>query len=191
MTTWTLFILAIGLSMDAFAVSISDGMSYRNLSRIKALIIAAMFGLFQGIMPAIGYLAGTTFSSAVQNIDHWVALILLGFIGGKMIWEAVGEMRSGEEEEPAVKEFSFKVLFLQAVATSIDALAVGVSFALMNVNIVTASSFIAVVTFLCCVVGVFAGTKLGNVLKNNAEIFGGVILVFLGIKIFCEHMFFS
>lgn len=189
MTTWTLFILAIGLSMDAFAVSISDGMSYRNLNRAKSLSIAAMFGLFQGLMPVIGYLAGTTFSAAVQNIDHWVALILLGFIGGKMIWEAIGEMRSGSHDDE-IKEFSFKVLLLQAIATSIDALAVGVSFALMSVNIVTAASFIAVVTFLCCVVGVFAGTKLGNVLKNNAEIFGGVILVFLGIKIFCEHMFF-
>ena len=189
MTTWTLFILAVGLSMDAFAVAISDGMCYKNLSRVRAFVIAAMFGIFQGLMPVIGYIAGTTFSSAVQSIDHWVALILLGFIGGKMIWEAVGEIREGNKEE-SIKEFSYKVLLIQAVATSIDALAVGVSFALMNVNIITAASFIAVVTFICCLIGVFAGTKLGNVLKNNAEIFGGVILVLLGIKIFVEHMFF-
>ncbi len=191
MSTWMLFVLAIGLSMDAFAVSISDGMCYKGMKKTQAVSIALAFGLFQGLMPLLGYLAGSTFSSAVQNIDHWFALILLGFIGGKMVVEAVRELRCPEQAQENCKEFSYRLLLVQAVATSIDALAVGVSFALMNVNIWTASSFIALVTFVCCIIGVFMGTRLGLLLKQKAEIFGGLILIALGIKIFVEHMWLS
>ncbi|MFQ9871835.1 MAG: manganese efflux pump MntP family protein [Oscillospiraceae bacterium] len=167
MSTWMLFVLAIGLSMDAFAVSISDGMCYKGMKKTQAVSIALAFGLFQGLMPLLGYLAGSTFSSAVQNIDHWFALILLGFIGGKMVVEAVRELRCPEQAQENCKEFSYRLLLVQAVATSIDALAVGVSFALMNVNIWTASSFI--IGFFVLYIGVFMG-NLGLLLKEGGNI---------------------
>lgn len=190
MGIWSSFTLAVGLAMDAFAVSVSDGMCYRNLKRRQALLIAALFGIFQGIMPCIGFVAGSAFSDAVRSIDHWVALILLGFIGGKMIWEAASELRHPEKANLESKKFSLRTVLLQAVATSIDALAVGVSYAFMDVNIIVPALIITAVTFVFCVVGVFAGGRLGIMFRQKAEIFGGAILVVLGAKIFIEHMWF-
>lgn len=184
----TLFFLAVGLSMDAMAVSISDGLCFRNLRRSGFFLIAFAFGLFQGIMPVIGYFAGQTFSVYIKSFDHWIALILLGFIGGKMVWEAITEMRH-PEEEACGKSFTLRLLGVQAVATSIDALAVGIGFAVMDVNIWAAAGFIAATTFCFSAVGVWIGKKFGSFLKEKAELFGGLILIAIGIKIFAEHMF--
>ena len=181
MGTPTLFLIALGLSMDAFAVSISNGMCYRGFGRKQAAAAAFSFGLFQMLMPIIGYLAGRTFSDAISAADHWIALLLLGFIG-------VRELRHPEGCSPD-HLFTFKVLAVQAVATSIDALAVGVGFAVMQVNIVTAAAFIGVVTFLCCIVGSMLGRQFGLLLGSRAQVLGGVILVGIGLKIFVEHMF--
>lgn len=183
----SLFVLALGLSMDAFAVSISNGICYPNAKKKEAILTAFMFGLFQGIMPLLGFFAGQTFSAYIESIDHWIALVLLSFIGGKMIFDAVKDLR--HPEAPAcARPFTLKLLFFQAVATSIDALAVGVSLALIRVNIWRAVVFISIITFLCCIIGVLIGKKFGYMLKDKAEIFGGVLLIALGIKIFLEHV---
>lgn len=187
MDIMTLLLLAVGLSMDAFAVSITNGLCIKNVSKAQGIKVGLAFGLAQGIMPVIGFVAGQTFRGAISSIDHWVALILLGAIGGKMIVEAVKEMRT-PESCPVSGVLTNKMLLLQAVATSIDALAVGISLAVMNVNIWLAASFIACVTFLFSVAGVFIGKKSGSFLKNKAELAGGVILVLIGLKIFLEHM---
>ena len=185
------FLLALGLSMDAFAVSISDGICYQKEK--KKLILAALsFGVFQALMPLLGYLAGTTFSAYVSIVDHWIALILLGFLGGKMLWEALRELRHPEGESCAVS-FTYKLIFTQSIATSIDALAAGVTLAVAfpNTNPYFAVALIGVVTALCCLFGAFAGKRFGTLLKNKAAIFGGLILIAIGVKIFVEHMFFS
>lgn len=187
MGTLTLFLIALGLSMDAFAVSISNGMCYRGFGRGQAVAAAFSFGLFQMVMPIIGYLAGRTFSDAISAADHWIALVLLGFIGGKMIFDGIHELRHPEGCSPD-HLFTLKVLFLQAVATSIDALAVGVSFAVMQVNIFTAAAFIGTVTFVCCIIGAMLGRRFGLLLGSRAQVFGGVILVGIGVHIFLEHM---
>ncbi len=187
MSTLTLFFLALGLSMDAFAVSLSNGMCFHNMGKKQSFCAALAFGLFQALMPVIGFVAGRTFSDAIASLDHWVALILLGFIGGKMIVEAIQEHRH-PEACPAVRIFTFRTLLLQAIATSIDALAVGISFALMSVNILASASLIGVITFLCCLFGAYLGKQFGAMLKQKAEIFGGCILVIIGVKIFLEHM---
>lgn len=186
----TLLMIAVGLSMDAFAVSVTDGMVNRKLNFGKTLYIALTFGIFQGIMPTIGYLAGTAFSSAISSLDHWVALILLCFIGGKMIWDAVGEIRRRDQKRGGeIPElFSYRLIMVQGVATSIDALAMGVSFAVMNVNIAAAAAFIAGITFVCSFTGVRIGKKCGGMLKDKAQLFGGCVLVLIGFKIFIEHM---
>jgi putative Mn2+ efflux pump MntP len=172
--------------MDAFAVSITNGMCYRMSPVKNALYSGVAFGLFQGLMPVIGYYAGATFSDAISSLDHWIALLVLGFIGGKMIWEAIKERRNPEACE--VKTFTFKTLTIQAVATSIDALAVGVSLGLMpNVNIITAASLIAIVTFAFSFCGVLIGRRFGGWLQDKAEILGGAILILIGLKIFLEH----
>lgn len=188
MTVFTLFLLAVGLSMDAFAVSVSNSMCRKGLDRRTALVTSLSFGLFQGMMPVIGYLAGRAFASAVSAIDHWIAFVLLGYIGGKMIADAVREWNAEEESCPAA--LTMGVILTQAVATSIDALAVGVSFAALDINIVTAASFIACVTFVCCVVGHAVGERFGRLLGRWAQVFGGVILVGIGLKILIEHLFF-
>lgn len=183
----TLFLLAVGLSMDAFAVSITNGLCTKNISKKQTLQVGLAFGLAQGVMPILGYLAGQTFSNAISSLDHWIALIFLGAIGGKMVIEALKGMK--EPESCSVQgTLTLKMLILQAIATSIDALAVGVSFAVMNVNIWVASSFIACITFIFGIIGVIIGKKSGIFLKSKAEIAGGVILILIGIKIFVEHM---
>lgn len=184
----TLLFLAIGLSMDAMAVSISDGLCFRSMKKFQGFLVAFAFGLFQGLMPIIGYFAGQTFSVYIKNLDHWIALVLLGFIGGKMIWEAVGDIRNPQREN-CQKSFTLRLLLVQAIATSIDALAVGIGFAVMDVNILSAAGFIAGTTFICSAIGVWIGKKFGSFLKEKAEILGGLILIGIGAKIFIEHMF--
>lgn len=185
----TLFFLALGLAMDASAVSISNGLCYRNIRAKQMVLTALTFGVFQAIMPVIGFYVGTVFSSAIVAYDHWIALLLLSLIGGSMIREAIKELK-GPEECVLEKEFTLKILLLQGVATSIDALAVGVSFSLMKTDILTAALFIGVITFVCCIICAVLGKKFGAYLKEGAKFFGGTILILIGIKIFLEHTLF-
>lgn len=187
MTIGALIVLALGLSMDAFAVSVSNSLCCAGLTKRQAVQASGAYGFFQGLMPLLGCLAGTLFASIVQQWDHWLAFILLVLIGGKMLVEAIREMRSNEPEScPA--SLSGKQILIQAVATSIDALAVGVSLAALSVNIWSASALIAVITFACCLVGHAIGKRFGAMLGKKAEILGGTILVLLGVKILTEHL---
>lgn len=170
--------------MDACAVSMTNGMCNTKLKFNKSFLMAFMFGLFQGVMPLIGYFAGAAFSSKVSAVDHWIALVLLGIIGGKMIYDGFFD-KDGEKSG----DITMKLLFAQAVATSIDALAVGVSFAAMNVSVFVAVSVIALTTFILSLIAVFVGKKIGDKINNLAQIFGGSILVLIGLKIFIEHVF--
>ena len=183
MSLLTLFITAVGLSMDAFAVSVCKGLAMKKLSVKKAVLIGLWFGGFQALMPAIGYLLGTRFEKYVTSIDHWIAFVLLAFIGINMIKEAL----SGDEDE-ANDSVDFKTMFLLAVATSIDALAVGVTYAFLQVRIIPAVAFIGVTTFVLSVVGVKIGNVFGLRYKSKAEIFGGIILIVMGAKILAEHL---
>lgn len=190
-----LLLIAVGLSMDAFAVSIGNGLSMKKSQPKSALAAAFSFGLFQALMPTAGYFLGSAFEDAIKEFDHYIALIFLGFIGGKMIFDGVNELRQRKKGEGGeVKEFKLALaaLMIQAVATSIDALIVGVSFAaLPDVNIWAAVSLIGVITFVISLFGVFFGKKFGQLLGSKAEIFGGVILVGIGVKVFLEHIFFG
>ena len=181
----SLIFTGIGLAMDASAVSIAKGMSLPN-EKIQnyALKLGLAFGIFQGLMPLIGYLAGSTFSGYIQSVDHWVAFILLALIGLNMIKES-----REEKENEKVSDLSLKVILLLAIATSIDALAVGVSFAFLKVNIVLACSIIAIVTFILSFICVMVGKRLGSLFQKYAEIFGGIILMMIGAKILIEHLF--
>ena len=180
-----LFLIAVGLSMDAFAVSVCKGLAMPKCTFKKAAIVGLWFGGFQALMPAIGYILGAQFQEAIASIDHWIAFVLLALIGGKMIHEALDN-----DEEEADASLDVKPMFLLAVATSIDALAIGITFAFLKVNIIPAVCFIGIVTFIIS----FAGVKIGNVFgaryKNKAEIVGGVILILLGLKILLEHLGF-
>ena len=184
----TLFTLAVGLSMDAFAVSICKGLSMRRITLGKAAIVGLWFGGFQAGMPFLGYLLGVQFRDRITAIDHWIAFVLLGIIGVNMIREAVSE----KEEEPSCPQeeasLAAKDMFLLAVATSIDALAVGVTFAFLDVEILPAVSFIGVTTFLLSAVGVKVGNVFGIRYESRAELAGGVILILLGFKILLEHL---
>ena len=220
-----LIFTAFALSMDAFAVSITKGMTIKNLKKSTALKMALAFGVFQGAMPLLGWALGISFESYIKSIDHWIAFILLALIGGNMIKEALTE--DDEEEETEIRNLKrnaeeqcnisysanscsisptgqvalsrekdsvmkdilgFKTMFLLAIATSIDALAMGVTFAFLNVKIVPAISFIGIVTFTCSAIGVKIGNVFGLKYKSKAEIVGGVILILLGCKILVEHL---
>lgn len=180
-----LFLIAVGLSMDAFAVSVCKGLAMPKCTFKKAAIVGLWFGGFQALMPAIGYILGAQFQEAIASIDHWIAFVLLALIGGNMIHEALDN-----DEEEVDASLDVKPMFLLAVATSIDALAIGITFAFLKVNIIPAVCFIGIVTFIIS----FAGVKIGNVFgaryKNKAEIVGGVILILLGLKILLEHLGF-
>ena len=178
-----LFILAVGLSMDAFAVSVCKGLAMPKISVKKAVIVGIWFGGFQALMPALGYLLGSQFKDSITAVDHWIAFILLGIIGGNMIREAC----SGECEKEN-DSLDIKTMFLLAVATSIDALAVGITFAFLKVNIVAAVSFIGATTFIISAAGVKIGNIFGTKYKAKAELAGGVILILLGFKILLEHL---
>jgi putative Mn2+ efflux pump MntP len=178
-----LFILAVGLSMDAFAVSICKGLSLGEIKPKHMCIAGAWFGGFQALMPTIGYLLGVRFADMVSRYAHWIAFLLLLFIGGNMVKEAV----SGEEESTDAS-MSARNMFLLAIATSIDALAVGVTFAFLKVAIVPAVTFIGAVTFIFSAAGVKIGSLFGTKYKTKSEICGGVILILLGIKILLEGL---
>ena len=180
-----LILLSVGLAMDAFAVSISKGLSVRELKPKHGLIAGAYFGGFQALMPLIGWLLGRQFEELIKSVDHWIAFGLLVLIGANMIRESFG----GEDEQNA--SFSFKAMLPLAIATSIDALAVGVTFAFLEVNIVPAITLIGVITFAISAAGVKIGNVFGTRFKSKAEFAGGVILILLGIKILVEHLFFG
>ena len=188
-----LFILAVGLSMDAFAVSICKGLALPKINLKSAGIVGLWFGAFQALMPLIGYLLGVNFREYIVSVDHWIAFILLGFIGFNMIkgfFDDRKEENASELEFSAttdVDDLSNKEIIMLAVATSIDALAVGISFAFLNVSIIPAASIICIITFLVCVVGVFVGNKVGDIFNGYAELVGGVILILIGFNIFNEH----
>ena len=178
-----LLLLAIGLSMDAFAVSICKGLSMQKIDKKYTLCIGLFFGGFQALMPLTGYLLGSRFSGYIERFDHWIAFVLLAFIGFNMIREA----RSDEENE-SNDRFDFKTMLPLAVATSIDALAVGVTFAFLRVNIVPAVSFIGCITFLLSAIGLKAGNIIGAKNRSRAEFAGGLVLILMGIKILLEHL---
>lgn len=185
-----LFLIALGLSMDAFAVAVTNGMCAKNVKLAWTFGIAITFGLFQGAMPAIGYFLGMTFTDYVTKFDHVIALVLLAFIGGKMLFDAIKNKDDDACNAQGAK-VTFGSVMVQGIATSIDALAIGVSFSAMKVNIITSAGFIAVVTFVCSFIGVFIGKKFGSILNKKAEIIGGAILIIIGLKIFIEHTFFG
>lgn len=178
-----LIILSIGLAMDACAVSICKGISLKRMDWKKAIIIGLWFGVFQALMPLIGYMLGNTFEEVVKNIDHWLAFILLSGIGANMIKESFCKNTEDENDDIGIKS-----MFVLAVATSIDALAVGITFAFFKVNIILAISLIGIITFILSVIGTKIGNKFGDKYKGKAEIAGGIILILLGIKILLEHM---
>lgn len=188
-----LIFTAFALSMDAFAVSITKGMTIKNLKKSTALKMALTFGVFQGAMPLLGWALGISFESYIKSIDHWIAFILLGFIGFNMIKGFFDDRKEGKESELEFSatadehDLSNKEIIMLAVATSIDALAVGISFAFLNVSIIPAASIICIITFLVCVVGVFVGNKVDDIFNGYAELVGGVILILIGFNIFNEH----
>ena len=184
MELFEIIIIAIGLSMDAFAVSIGKGLTVAKSKLSYYLKVGLWFGGFQALMPLIGYLLGTSFADAVAGFDHWIAFALLAIIGGNMIKEAVGN----DDDEESNADFSIKALFVLAVATSIDALAAGVSFAFLKTDIIsTIIIIIGITTFLFSIVGFKIGNIFGNRYKKRAELVGGVILITIGLKILIEH----
>lgn len=183
MSLATLFLLAVGLSMDAFAVSVCKGLAIRKITIKKCALVGLWFGAFQAIMPMIGFFLGKQFEGYIKSIDHWIAFGLLLLIGGNMVKEAL----SGEDEE-GTESLHIKEMFVLAVATSIDALAVGITLGFMNVDILPAATFIGLVTFTLSAIGVKVGNVFGNRYQKKAELLGGVILIFLGVKILLEHM---
>ena len=182
MGLWELFLVAVGLSMDAFAVSVCKGLSVSRVQVKHSLICGAYFGLFQALMPLLGWLLGVQFQSMITSIDHWIAFVLLAVIGVNMIRE------SREEGEDVDCSFTPRAMLPLAVATSIDALAVGVTFAFLKVLILPAVTFIGVTTFLLSAVGVRVGAVFGARFRSGAELAGGVILVLMGLKILVEHL---
>ena len=184
MTLLELFLIAVGLSMDAFAVSVCKGLSTVSIKPKHYLCVGLWFGGFQALMPTVGYLLGSTFEGYINKFDHWVAFALLAVIGGNMIKEA--READGEKVDDS---FAAKTMFVMAVATSIDALAVGITFALLpDVNILAAVGFIGVTTFILSAVGLKVGNIFGLKYKSKAELAGGVILILLGLKILLEHL---
>ena len=184
MSMLELFLIAVGLSMDAFAVSVCKGLATGKVNLGHMCICGLWFGFFQALMPLAGYLLGVNFASAIESVDHWIAFILLSFIGVNMIREALS--RNEEEEDNAL--YTAAVMFPLAIATSIDALAVGVSFAFLNVEIIPAICFIGLCTFLLSAAGVKIGSVFGSRFKSKAEFAGGIILIGMGLKILLEHL---
>ena len=182
-----LALIGVGLAMDAFAVSICKGLGMPKVKRKNAFIIGLFFGGFQALMPFLGWALGKSFEKYIIQIDHWIAFILLVFIGGKMIYEV---MNPSEEDTVTVRDIplDLKELMILAIATSIDALAVGVTFAFLNYPIMEAISIIGILTFIICVAGVYIGNYFGSRFKKQAELASGVILIMIGLKILLEHL---
>lgn len=179
-----LFLIAVGLSMDAFAVAVCKGLSIQNARLKEALIVGLYFGVFQAVMPLIGYSIGVQFAEYITAFDHWIAFLLLGFIGGKMIKESLSDKCPAASSSSSLLP---KEMLPLAVATSIDALAVGVSFAFLSVRIAPAVSFIGVTTLVLSMLGVVVGKGAGARFKTKAELAGGIVLVLIGVKILLEH----
>ena len=183
MGLFEIVVIGLGLAMDAFAVSVCKGLSMKRLDWKKATIIALYFGIFQALMPALGYSLGSTFSSLVVQVDHWIAFILLVIIGGNMIKDS-----KDDEAEKKNDNVDVKTMLLLAIATSIDALAVGVTFAFFEVKLLLAISIIGLITFVLSILGVIIGNKFGDKFQNSAELAGGIILIIIGLKILIEHL---
>lgn len=179
----SLFLIAVGLSMDAFAVSVCKGLATPKYKLKYSMICGAWFGGFQALMPTMGYLLGVNFKKYITAIDHWIAFVLLALIGFNMIREALKN-----DDEGADPSFTAKSMLLLAIATSIDALAIGITFAFLDVNIVAAVLFIGVCTFVISAAGVKIGSVFGTRFKSKAEIAGGAILIILGLRILIEHL---
>ena len=182
MSLWELLVIAVGLSMDAFAVSVCKGLSVQKVKPKHYLIVAAYFGGFQALMPLLGYLLGVRFEAMVANVDHWIAFVLLGLIGANMVRES----RAGEEKLD--DSFTVSTMLLLAIATSIDALAIGVTFAFLGVNIVEAIILIGITTGIISGVGLKIGNVFGSRYKSKAEMAGGIVLILMGIKILVQHL---
>lgn len=185
MEIWEIILIALGVSMDAFAVSICKGLASKDKPLKTASLCGTWFGFFQFLMPVIGFFVGSIFAGFIESFDHWIAFALLAIIGGNMLKEAFSK-----EQEECSNELGFWKMLVFAIATSIDALAVGITFALLKVNIWICAGIIGVFTFVCSFVGVLIGRKVGEKFKNKAEILGGIILILLGLKILIEHLFF-
>ena len=183
MKVWEIVFISFGLAMDAFAVSVCKGLSMRKMDWKKAAIIAAWFGFFQMMMPVAGYYIGAVFKGMLEKVAHWIAFVLLTIVGINMIRE------SGEQESDAMSDsIDFRTMILLAVATSIDALAVGFSFAMLRTSLIVAAISIGIITFFLSLAGVSLGQRFGNRLGNKAELLGGLVLVAIGVKIVLEHM---
>ena len=184
-----LVLIGVGLSMDAFAVSICKGLSMRKVDKKYMLVLAAFFGGFQALMPTLGWLLGSQFQSYITAIDHWIAFILLALIGGKMILDVIKERGENEEVCPDDSvRIDLKEFFLLAVATSIDALAVGITFAFLQVKLISSVTVIGCITFCFTIAGVLIGNVFGTKFKDKATVLGGVILIAIGVKILLEHL---
>ena len=188
MSFFEIFMIGVGLSMDAFAVAICKGLNMRKLDKVQTLVIALFFGGFQALMPFLGWLLGKQFESYITSFDHWIAFVLLAFIGGKMIWDVFKGDDKDEAYCRASARLDIKELFVLAIATSIDALAVGISFAFLQVNIGFAITLIGCTTFVLSAAGIFVGHKFGAKYEDKATVVGGVILILIGLKILLEHL---
>lgn len=185
--------IAFGLAMDAFAVSVTNGALTKNLKLSFALKIAFFFGIFQLGMPVIGWLVGKAGQGIIQNADHWVAFVLLAFIGGKMILDFIKEQKESEKSQPMRDAIGTKTIVLLAVATSIDALATGIILpsavgADNVINMVIAVVIIGIITFVISLAGIYLGKAFGNMLSDKATLIGGIVLVLIGVKILCDHL---
>ena len=186
MSLFTIILIAIGLSMDSFAVSISNGLTIKNLKLKDEILIALSLSLFQALMPLLGWYLGTSIEQYIKEIDHWIAFGLLSFIGFKMIYES--QIEEQQEEKTSIK---FQTIIIQSLATSIDALAVGISFAVLVSNIVLPIIIIGIITFVFSILGLRIGKMLGNKFGKSVEIIGGLILIGIGVKILIEHLFIN
>ena len=187
MSVWEIILVAIGLSMDAAAVSMSNALCLKKLTARDVFLMGGAFALFQCLMPLIGYFGASLFQNYIMSYDHWIALFLLLFIGGKMIYETLRNRGEGTACEVNFK-LTVKLVTVQAIATSIDALAVGISFSALDTNIYTSSLIIMATTFLICLLAILVAHKVGQKLTDKAELIGELILVGIGLKIFIEHM---
>ena len=183
-----LFLIAVGLSMDAFAVSVCKGLCMKRLDVRQAVVIALFFGGFQALMPLAGWALGTQFEALITPVDHWIAFVLLGIIGSKMLWDAFHEDDPEDLACPTDGKLDLRELVMMAIATSIDALAVGITFAFLRVDIAVSVGLIGITTFVLSIVGVAVGHRFGAKYEKPATIVGGIVLILIGLKILLEHL---
>lgn len=185
----SILLISLSLAMGAFAVSIGNGITVKDFKPIHGVKLGLYFGIFQFAMPLLGWALGKSFSQAIASVDHWIAFLLLGAIGGKMVWDSFHEEASGEQSTRCAKEvLTAKLLTVQAIATSIDALIIGVSFAMLEVNVLAACTIIGVTAFVLSFIGGLLGKKIGSLFQSKAELIGGIILIGIGLKILLEHL---